>query len=312
MVGRMLELSGGILVLTGTGVAELIVFWFLQQRSGGDHWSLMPASSIHAALLPLAVLSVVFGMAAVVRGRTAVRAERVEPVRRTAVLAGFGSLAMALAFLMVEPVPFPSDLWDRASFVGLSSLHLLAIGGVVKIGGWLAGRRERSGARAWVLAAGFAPGVLALTYVSSYVPTVFALLGTACAVAAGLGAHRLRPAGPTVLQLGWLGLGAVMLLGLGPALPWAATWSNALTIDGTATDASGALHPELIELPPGTFTMGSADLPNAGPHHPVQISGFQLCRTEVTQAQWAMVLGESPQIAAWDADQTFRFRMCRG
>jgi formylglycine-generating enzyme required for sulfatase activity len=52
----------------------------------------------------------------------------------------------------------------------------------------------------------------------------------------------------------------------------------------------------LVRIPAGTFTMGSPAWererwPNEGPEHQVTVSSFYIGKTEVTQAQWAIVMG---------------------
>jgi formylglycine-generating enzyme required for sulfatase activity len=56
---------------------------------------------------------------------------------------------------------------------------------------------------------------------------------------------------------------------------------------------------ELVEIPSGSFTMGSpnteADRNNdEGPQHQVNLKGFLMGKTEVTQAQWRAVMGTNP------------------
>lgn len=61
-----------------------------------------------------------------------------------------------------------------------------------------------------------------------------------------------------------------------------------------------ALRPPLVDIPAGTFVMGSnratsgATLRNEGPVHPVAIGAFRLSVTEVTQAQFEAVMGFNP------------------
>ena len=52
---------------------------------------------------------------------------------------------------------------------------------------------------------------------------------------------------------------------------------------------------ELVYVPAGTFPMGADDgEPDERPAHEVSVSGFWLGRTEVTVAQWRLVMGEVP------------------
>lgn len=52
--------------------------------------------------------------------------------------------------------------------------------------------------------------------------------------------------------------------------------------------------PEMVEIPPGIFKMGSSDVENAKPVHVVNVRGFLLGKTEVTQGQWRAVMGDNP------------------
>ncbi|HLP98774.1 MAG TPA: SUMF1/EgtB/PvdO family nonheme iron enzyme [Sideroxyarcus sp.] len=57
-----------------------------------------------------------------------------------------------------------------------------------------------------------------------------------------------------------------------------------------------AACPEMVEIPPGSFDMGSDDgAADERPVHRVTIShAFALGKTEVTQAQWRAVMGDNP------------------
>jgi len=62
------------------------------------------------------------------------------------------------------------------------------------------------------------------------------------------------------------------------------------------------LVPETVEVPAGSFVMGSATgRPDESPPHVVTVSGFRLGRTPVTNAQYAPVLeaGRSPAPPWW-------------
>ena len=64
----------------------------------------------------------------------------------------------------------------------------------------------------------------------------------------------------------------------------------------------GGLRPTLVPLPGGRFLMGSVDPENDGDHAEeaerpqrlVELPGFSLCETEVTQGQYKAVMGENP------------------
>jgi formylglycine-generating enzyme required for sulfatase activity len=58
---------------------------------------------------------------------------------------------------------------------------------------------------------------------------------------------------------------------------------------------------ELVEIPAGSFLMGSGDLEtekreNETPQHEVNLKSFYLGKFPVTQAQWFAVMNDSPQI----------------
>lgn len=53
--------------------------------------------------------------------------------------------------------------------------------------------------------------------------------------------------------------------------------------------------PEMVEIPAGTFVMGSNDFDNVErPPHPVKVPTFSIGRTEITQAQWRAMMGRNP------------------
>jgi formylglycine-generating enzyme required for sulfatase activity len=52
--------------------------------------------------------------------------------------------------------------------------------------------------------------------------------------------------------------------------------------------------PEMVVLPAGSFEMGSYDDADSRPVHRVNIAGFLLGKTEVTQGQWRAVMGSNP------------------
>jgi formylglycine-generating enzyme required for sulfatase activity len=68
---------------------------------------------------------------------------------------------------------------------------------------------------------------------------------------------------------------------------------------GYVEDLGGGVKLELVEIPAGSFTMGSpsseADRSeDEGPQHQVTVKGFLMGKTEVTQAQWRAVMGTNP------------------
>ena len=52
--------------------------------------------------------------------------------------------------------------------------------------------------------------------------------------------------------------------------------------------------PEMVVVPAGSFEMGSYDDAGSRPVHRVNIAGFLLGKTEVTQGQWRAVMGSNP------------------
>ncbi len=85
------------------------------------------------------------------------------------------------------------------------------------------------------------------------------------------------------------------------ALPVLARWQGVLRARTPDSVEARALRPALIELPGGTFLMGTpASEPgrddDEGPQHEVTVSPFAICRTEITQGQWRAVLGENPSV----------------
>jgi formylglycine-generating enzyme required for sulfatase activity len=52
--------------------------------------------------------------------------------------------------------------------------------------------------------------------------------------------------------------------------------------------------PEMVVIPAGSFNMGSNDNADERPIHRVNVSGFLLGKTEVTQGQWKAMMGSNP------------------
>ncbi len=87
-------------------------------------------------------------------------------------------------------------------------------------------------------------------------------------------------------------------------------WAAALLpgISGARAQAPGAVFkdcadcPDMVVIPAGKFLMGSKADPNSPappppeeqPQHPVTLKSFALGRYEVTQAQWAALMGKVP------------------
>jgi formylglycine-generating enzyme len=96
-----------------------------------------------------------------------------------------------------------------------------------------------------------------------------------------------------------------LLVAMAVAIPWLVRWQGFLrgAVPPQDTSAEGSkprvLRPVLVKLPGGELWMGSPDTEedrwdNEGPRHRVRISSFEICQTEVTQAQWQTVMGTNP------------------
>lgn len=54
------------------------------------------------------------------------------------------------------------------------------------------------------------------------------------------------------------------------------------------------IKPDMVVIPPGSFMMGSSKAADEKPVHMVNVRGFQIGKTEVTQGQWKSVMGSNP------------------
>ncbi len=73
----------------------------------------------------------------------------------------------------------------------------------------------------------------------------------------------------------------------------------------------------LVEIPGGSFDMGSTVGPGEAPVHRVSVKSFWMGVTEVTQAQWQAIMGNNPshfkkagmdapvEMVSWDDAQAF-------
>ncbi len=61
-----------------------------------------------------------------------------------------------------------------------------------------------------------------------------------------------------------------------------------------AEDIGNGVKLEMVEIPGGTFQMGSTEYDSEKPVHSVTVSSFWMGRFEVTQAQWQAVMGNNP------------------
>jgi len=58
--------------------------------------------------------------------------------------------------------------------------------------------------------------------------------------------------------------------------------------------AAGKKLVEMVQIPGGSFNMGSSDVLEERPVHTVTLSGFYMGKYEVTQEQWTVVMGNNP------------------
>ncbi len=179
--------------------------------------------------------------------------------------------------------------------LGLAALRALATVVVPAL-------RVRWGVGAWGAAAVLAFWVVPALTVASGGPTLVGLVALGLSGAVGFAsrtpttgstAQRGRAGPPAVFRLGVLRLAGLGLVGAGLGLPWVVSEAGLLGVDAPPAEVSGALRPELVELPGGTFTMGSPEGEGYYDEYPqrrVEVAGFAMCRTEVTQAQWRAVM----------------------
>ena len=91
-------------------------------------------------------------------------------------------------------------------------------------------------------------------------------------------------------------LGAVCL-GAGLVVPWAAARVNEVEVVPVVETVR--LRPALVRLPAGSFLMGSPEGEEGAeedeqPQRLIEVPAFSLCQTEVTQGQYAAVMGTNP------------------
>jgi len=103
---------------------------------------------------------------------------------------------------------------------------------------------------------------------------------------------------PTLVR----GVGAVLVLA-GLALPW--VWLRQYQPPSPPIEHRSALRPEMRRLPPGKFKMGSPETETGRfsweAQHEVEIkTPFAISVTEVTQGQYAAVMGENPSLFKGD------------
>ena len=84
-----------------------------------------------------------------------------------------------------------------------------------------------------------------------------------------------------------------------------------------AKEVRNSLGMRLVEIPGGSFDMGSTVGPGEAPVHRVSVRSFWMGVTEVTQAQWQAVMGNNPshfkqagpdapvEMVGWDEAQAF-------
>ncbi len=72
--------------------------------------------------------------------------------------------------------------------------------------------------------------------------------------------------------------------------------------DAARPTVTNSIGMALVSVPAGRFLMGDTNVPDARPPHVIQISRpFLICATEVTQAQYQLVVGENPSHFTGDA-----------
>jgi formylglycine-generating enzyme required for sulfatase activity len=74
--------------------------------------------------------------------------------------------------------------------------------------------------------------------------------------------------------------------------------SRPLQVEGYREDLGGRLALTLVEIPAGSFLMGTQEEPersdDEGPQHEVKLASFFISQTPITQAQWREVAGWQP------------------
>ncbi|MCB9741788.1 MAG: formylglycine-generating enzyme family protein [Alphaproteobacteria bacterium] len=99
----------------------------------------------------------------------------------------------------------------------------------------------------------------------------------------------------TPVRRRWFLLAGALLCGAGLALPALQGRGLAVSVEAERSE----LRSELIDLPGGTFLMGSPPERAGGgetPQHEVTLSPFTMCRAETTQAQYVALMGENPSL----------------
>jgi eukaryotic-like serine/threonine-protein kinase len=102
-------------------------------------------------------------------------------------------------------------------------------------------------------------------------------------------------------KMAWLCLlGLLALAGLAAWMIVGGKWKNEPLAKELSLDLGGGMTMKLVLVPAGDFLMGSPETeagrgPSEGPQHPVTISkAFYMGACEVTQAQYAAVMGKNP------------------
>ena len=88
----------------------------------------------------------------------------------------------------------------------------------------------------------------------------------------------------------------VLVLGLAAGMAWWASGQQRGEVDAPAQGLEtlvNSLGMEMIKVPAGSFTMGG-DAGNQQPLREVKVASFYISAREVTQAQWAAVMGYNP------------------
>lgn len=116
--------------------------------------------------------------------------------------------------------------------------------------------------------------------------------------------------GATVVPVRYVRMLAGVLFAVAMGLPWIAARQHLVRFDA-GPSAQGLskpirLRPDSVQLPGGTFVMGSpaseADRQDDETPHSVNVAPFAIFRTEVTLAQWEAVMGTRPNDCAYGCE----------
>lgn len=113
-----------------------------------------------------------------------------------------------------------------------------------------------------------------------------------------LGAPVSEPLSTVLFPKRWVQLLGAALIGVAVILPWVVIGLRAWSVKPVGPQALGELRPEMVVVPGGKFQMGSpkeeTGHDNDEQLHEVSVSSFAISRTEVTQGEFAAVMGTRP------------------